>query len=379
MRIGILGTRGIPNHYGGFEQLAQCLSKGLAEKGHTVFVYNSHKHPYRLSAWEGVQIVHCYDPEYLVGMAGQFVYDLNCTLDARKRALDILLILGYTSSSVWGWLYPSGTVCINHMDGMEWKRSKYGRLTKYFLRYAEKLAIRFSSYFIADSVVIQSYLKAQYAINSSFIAYGADIPATVIQPNAALQQLAGTKGFSLLIARMEKENNIEMILEGFHKSKVGENLVVIGNTGNSFGRKLVEKYAADNRIQFAGAVYNPESTAWLKTNCRYYFHGHSVGGTNPSLLEAMAAGAFICCHHNPFNKAVLEENGFYFSTADDVRSILEKPKPVELYKDFRKNNLEKIHRLYQWQNVIDQYEQLMLASLQQLKNETAIHYTGYYR
>jgi glycosyltransferase involved in cell wall biosynthesis len=379
MRIGILGTRGIPNHYGGFEQLAQYLSKGLVEKGHTVFVYNSHKHPYRLSEWNGVQMVHCYDPEYLIGMAGQFVYDLNCTLDARKRKLDILLVLGYTSSSVWGWLYPSATVCINHMDGMEWQRSKYGWLTKCFLRYAEKLAIRFSSYFIADSVVIQAYLKEQFHINSSFIAYGADIPATAQQANDGLLQMAGKKGFSLLIARIEKENNIEMILEGFHQSAVEENLLVVGNTANSFGRKLIKKYAKDHRIRFAGAIYEQEHTAWLKAQCRYYFHGHSVGGTNPSLLEAMAAGAFVCCHNNPFNKAILQENGFYFSSADDVRCILEKPVAVEWYQKFRNNNLEKIRHLYQWNHVIDQYEQFMLALHQQQKNETAILYKGYYR
>src|SRR5258708_1172732 len=106
LRIGILGTRGIPNHYGGFECFAEHLSQGLVKKGNEVFVYNSDNHPNQEKLWNGVHIVHCYDPEYLVGSAGQFIYDLNCIIDARKRNFDIWLFLGYTSSSVWGMLYP---------------------------------------------------------------------------------------------------------------------------------------------------------------------------------------------------------------------------------------------------------------------------------
>src|SRR5215213_11430209 len=100
LKIAILGTRGIPNNYGGFEQIAGFLSKGLVEKGHSVTVYNSHQHPYKKDSWNGVQIIHCFDPEFLIGTAGQFIYDLNCILDARKRNFDVWLFMGYTSSSI---------------------------------------------------------------------------------------------------------------------------------------------------------------------------------------------------------------------------------------------------------------------------------------
>ena len=101
MKIAIFGTRGIPNHYGGFEQFAQYLSEGLCQMGHEVFVYNSHNHPYQKNEWNEVNIIHCYDPEFKLGTIGQFIYDLNCTLDSRKRNFDVILQLGYTSSSVW--------------------------------------------------------------------------------------------------------------------------------------------------------------------------------------------------------------------------------------------------------------------------------------
>src|SRR5689334_13561602 len=147
MRIAILGTRGIPNSYGGFEQFAEYLSIGLIDKGHEVTVYNSHNHPYQGDSWKGVDIVHCYDPEHLIGTAGQFIYDLNCILDCRKKDFDIILQLGYTSSSVWlkRFLSKKKFTVTTNMDGHEWKRSKYSAKVKKFLLYAEKLAVQNSS------------------------------------------------------------------------------------------------------------------------------------------------------------------------------------------------------------------------------------------
>ena len=124
MKIAIIGTRGIPNHYGGFEQCAQYLALGLVKRGFEVIVYNSHDHPYQEKEWNGVQIVHCYDPEDKLGTVGQFIYDLICILDIRKRKCDVILQLGYTSSSVWGWLLPKKVVVTTNMDGLEWKRTK---------------------------------------------------------------------------------------------------------------------------------------------------------------------------------------------------------------------------------------------------------------
>ena len=137
MRIGILGSRGIPNNYGGYEQFAGFLSAGLVQKGHDVYVYNSDQHPYKEKEWNAVKIVHCKDWEHKIGTAGQFLYDRNCINDARKKNFDILLHLGYTSDSLWYRRWPKKTVNIVNMDGLEWKRSKYNRLTRRFLKWAE--------------------------------------------------------------------------------------------------------------------------------------------------------------------------------------------------------------------------------------------------
>src|SRR3954468_24285977 len=112
MKIAIIGTRGVPNNYGGFEQVTEFLSVGLLAKGHEVFVYNSHNHPYKEKTWNGVQLIHCYDPEYLIKTAGQFIYDFNCIRDARKRDFDVLLFMGYSSSSIWHFLFPKKKVIV---------------------------------------------------------------------------------------------------------------------------------------------------------------------------------------------------------------------------------------------------------------------------
>lgn len=359
LRIGILGTRGIPNHYGGFEQFAEYLSTGLVEKGHEVFVYNSHNHPYNSSTWKNVQLIHCYDPEYQLGSFGQFIYDLNCILDARRRNFDVILMLGFTSSSAWGWFYPEQSTLIFNMDGLEWKRTKYSKPVQKFLMLAEKLAVRFSHYYIADSVVIQSYLQSKYSIASEHIPYGAEIHYN--EDASLLQEYGVTKdGYFILMARMAAENNIEMILDGFHASNSTKKFLVVGSVENKLGRCLVQKFKEDNRIVFTGGIYNhPQKIHSLKYYSSLYFHGHSVGGTNPSLLEAMASRSLIASHDNAFNRSVLHQDAFYFSTYHDVKEIIENPHRNAQKMGMVNNNLKRIQEQFNWDNVINKYEDFL--------------------
>ena len=175
MKIGILGTRGIPNHYGGFEQFAEFLSIDLVSRGHQVWVYNSHKHEYQESEYKGVHLIHCYDAEYKIGTAGQFIYDFNCIRDARNRDFDILLQLGYTSSSIWSRFLPKKQVIVTNMDGLEWKRSKFSNAVQRFLKRAESWAVNSSDHLVADSKGIQRYLQKKYNVASHYIPYGAEI------------------------------------------------------------------------------------------------------------------------------------------------------------------------------------------------------------
>jgi glycosyltransferase involved in cell wall biosynthesis len=362
IRIGILGTRGIPNHYGGFERLAEQLSPALAEMGHEVFVYNSHNHVYQEDKWGDVNIIHCYDPEFMLGCSGQFIYDLNCILDARKRAFDVILILGYTSSSVWNRFLPASAAIIYNMDGMEWKRAKYSKMTRKFLRYAERLAVAPGNFYITDSPAIQTYYEDTYALESEYIAYGAAVFSD--EKEEILSRYGLTKnGYYLLMARMEPENNIEMILDGFRMSMTGSKFLVVGNIENKYGKRIMQKFGSDPRICFAGAVFDEETMHSLRIFSRLYFHGHSTGGTNPSLLEAMASNAFIAAHDNIFNKMVLQEDAFYFSDAIAISKIINETEVVSPDSRMIGNNAAKIRARYNWKYIFTSYERFMLRCL----------------
>lgn len=355
LKIAIIGTRGIPNRYGGFEQLAEYLSVGLMKKGHEVFVYNSHKHPYNERSWNGVRIERCFDPEYKIGTAGQFIYDLNCVRNARQHSFDVILLLGYSSSSVWGPYYPSKPVIISNMDGLEWKRLKYSRPVRWFLKHAESFAVKYSDYFIADSPAIQSYLKNKYTIESRYIPYGAKI-FNEINENTLKQFNVEWQEYFMLMSRMEPENNIEMILDGFHQSNSDKNFLVIGAVNNRFGKYIFKKFRRDQRIIFTGAIYNNEITHTLKAASSLYFHGHSVGGTNPSLLEAMASKALIAAHDNDFNRAVIQQDGYYFNSSQDVKTLIENKNRNNCEEKMICNNLKKIKNEFNPQRVVDEYE-----------------------
>ncbi|MES2006088.1 MAG: DUF1972 domain-containing protein [Bacteroidota bacterium] len=361
--IGIIGCRGIPNHYGGFEQFASFLSRGLAAKGHKVTVYNTHTHPYQQKKWEGVDIAHCYDPSASMGTMGQFLYDLNCIMDARRRKFDIVLVLGYTSSSVWGWLYPAQSVVITNMDGLEWKRSKYSAPVQSFLRYAEKLAVHFSKRQVADAIPVKEYLDDKYGIQSTYISYGAE---NCIETDKAVLEKYGVSknNYHLLIARMEPENHIETILKGLTRQAGAEKILVVGSLANGYGKKMKALFGSNPAVQFLGTIYDAPELDNLREGCRLYFHGHSVGGTNPSLLEAMACGAMICAHDNVFNRSVLQEDAFYFSNEEDIETVASRIHPIEKVDNIRNRNRQKIREQYSWQKIIADYETLFIQSLE---------------
>ena len=361
MKIGILGTRGIPNTYGGFEQFAQYLAEGLVEKGHAVSVYNSSTHSYKQPFWKKVQIIHCSDPENKIGTVGQFIYDFNCLRDAGRRNFDILLQLGYTSNSVWYRYWPKNAINIINMDGLEWKRAKYNKLTQRFLKWAESLAASRADILIADSIGIRDHLQREYKKNAFYIPYGAEIPENFPTSSLSKFNLEANR-YYLLIARMEPENNIETIIQGYKQSEQCYPLVIVGSTQNKHGQFLLKKYSSEF-IQFPGAIYDQHVINSLRHFSTIYFHGHSVGGTNPSLLEAMACGCNIAAHDNLFNKAILGTDASYFSTADDVKKVINQPSQQDVTSRYCQHNIDKIRTIYNWNKIINDYEAIFLQVL----------------
>lgn len=354
MKIAIIGTRGIPNHYGGFEQFAEYLSTYLVKKNCEVYVYNSSSHPYQEKVFKGVHIIHCKDPENKMGTVGQFIYDLNCILDSRNRDLDIVLQLGYTSSSIWSSFFPKKPLVITNMDGLEWKRSKYSFLVKLFLKFAERLAANKSDFLISDSQGIKEYIDKKYKKNSKYIAYGSNIVDDVDETYLEKYNLEKLN-YNMLIARIEPENNVETILDGVVLSETLTKFIVIGDfTKNKFGKDLKDKYKNQQNIIFLNSIYNLKALNTLRHFCNLYFHGHSVGGTNPSLLEAMGSGNLIVAHNNIFNKAVLREDAYYFYTPEDVSFYLKTKNKKNESKKIR-NNKNKILKDYEINQINESY------------------------
>ena len=368
MKIAILGTRGIPNYYGGFEQFAEYFSVYLAEQGHEVYCYNSHNHKFQESNFHGVHILHQHDPEYKLGTFGQFIYDYNCIKDSRKRNFDIILQLGYTSSSIWFFLLPKQALIITNMDGLEWKRSKYSWPVKQFLKLAEWLAAKTSDVLVSDSIGIQKLLEKNYKKASTYIAYGAlpfDKPDETILQHYHLEK----ERYNMIMARFEPENNLDMVLEGValqHDSDPTP-ILVIGNHQTKYGVYLKNKFKAYSNIRFVGAIYDITTLNNLRYFSKLYFHGHSVGGTNPSLLEAMASKALIAAHNNDFNKGVLQENALYFSSALEVKKILANTKKSDNLQ-FITNNYNAIVHEFNWTKINAAYLQLFEQTLERFKN-----------
>lgn len=356
MKIAILGTRGIPNHYGGFEQFAEFFSVYLLQKGHNVYCYNSHNHPYQEKTFNGVNLIYQNDPEHKYGTFGQFIYDYNCIMDSRKRDFDIILQLGYTSNSVWYFLLPKKPIIITNMDGLEWKRTKYSKPVQQFLKFAERLAAISSDYLVSDSLGIKKFLQEKYKKESTYIAYGAH-PFSNPNEEILSQYNVEKEKFNMIMARFEPENNLDMVLQGVALDEDQTPILVIGKHETKYGEYLKNKFKDNKNIRFLGGIYNIEHLDNLRYFSKLYFHGHSVGGTNPSLLEAMASKALIAAHNNDFNKGILKENGYYFSNPAEVKNILKtirKSDNLQLVA----NNYKAIINDFNWNKINGQYLQL---------------------
>ena len=357
MKIAIAGTRGIPNNYGGFEQCAQFLSVLLLKMGHEVTVFNAHHHPYKENLHNGVHIVHVFNLEKKIGTIGNFIYDYGCMKHAVKNDFDILLVLGYTTASVF---YPlinfKKTVLVTNMDGLEWKRDKWNSVVKELARWFEKLGANYSHQLVADNLRIGEYLFKTYNKHSEFIPYGC-IPFHKPDVSKIEAYQVQKFGYGILIARMEAENNVAMVLEGFTQSIQDCKLLVVGNLSNAYGKKMKAMYSHDQRVVFTQGIYDLDVLNNLRYFSRYYFHGHSVGGTNPALLEAMASGAFVIAHGNEFNRSVLGDDALFFVSADDITRFIDQNQYEGNFRETAvTNNLTRVNEQYNWELVARKYE-----------------------
>ena len=294
---------------------------------------------------------------------GSFFYDYSSLKDALKNEdFDIVYDCGYTSIvpayirfSVHKLLSP---VIITNMDGLEYKRTKFNSLVRKFIFWEEKMAVKYSHFLVSDNKGISSYYSEKYGKTSTFLAYGAHIYSDYSEKYLERYKLSSGK-YLLVVARMEPENNIETIIRGYLYSGISDQpLILVGKTNTPFAKKLIKRYGSKKGVRFVGGIYDFKELNSIRYYSAGYFHGHSVGGTNPSLLEAMASSCFIIAHDNPFNKSVMGENATYFSNASDISAAVKNSvfNNESLREQYRTNNLAIIEKDYSWQKIIAGHE-----------------------
>ncbi|MBO4332018.1 MAG: DUF1972 domain-containing protein [Paludibacteraceae bacterium] len=373
MKIAFVSTRGIPNNYGGFEQFAEYISVGLVKRGHDVTVYSPHFHNYKDGMYKGVRVKHIYSPEQKIGASiGSFFYDFSSLKDALKNGnFDIIYEAGYTSiipAYIWFNVKKlKKPIIVTNMDGLEFKRSKFNPLARAFVHWEEKMAVKYSHYLIADNMGIHDYYKDKYNVESKFLAYGADIHDDY--DASLLEEFKLTpNNYYLLVARLEPENNIEMAIKGYLTSKENGKrpLIIVGKTTTKFAEKLLHKYGKEPNVRFIGGIYNFQKLNSVRKFSYAYFHGHSVGGTNPSLLEAMASECFILAHDNIFNRAVLKQNAHYYDSAAAITNLLNniETTAANTRDNMLKGNLDEIRNNYSWEHLVDLHEEYFKSLLE---------------
>jgi glycosyltransferase involved in cell wall biosynthesis len=358
--LAILGSRGIPARYGGFETFAEELSVRLAREGVDVTVFCQASDGEIENPYKGVNLEFVKAPQ--LGVFSTLIFDFLCLLRARGR-YDVVYMLGY-GAAVFCFIPRmfGSTVWINP-DGVEWLRSKWSGLAKTWFRLMEWFSVRIANRIIADAEAIREFLVARHGElrESSVIAYGA--PLLERQPDDDWLQrhhlIAGR--YDIVVCRLEPENHVLEIISGYLQAKSAGELIVVGGIENK--TEYVSQLLADagDKIRFVGAIYDQRELQSLRFNARYYFHGHSVGGTNPSLIEAMGAGNIVVAHDNPFNREVLGTGGRYFSNADDLTTVIDKlsQQSDSDLRQIRDSNRRRIREYYTWENVTAQYLELL--------------------
>ncbi|MEM7373639.1 MAG: DUF1972 domain-containing protein [Bacteroidota bacterium] len=370
-KVAIIGTVGLPANYGGFETLTDHLVQYLGDQYEMTVYCSRQKYPRkkRPTTYSHARL------KYMPFAANGFqsiLYDALSILHAIFFA-DVLLILGVSGA----WILPLVRLLtrkriIISIDGIEWKRNKWKLFAKWYLWWAEKIAVRYSHIDISDNESIQDYTAARYGSLSRIIEYGGD-HARLSEPTDMDKRCFPFLAFpyAIKVCRIEPENNVKTILEAFsHMPK--RTLVVIGNWDNSsYGKRLKAQYADFQNIILLNPIYDQRLLNVLRGHALVYIHGHTAGGTNPSLVEAMHLGLPIITQGVSYNRTTTEGKALYFQSISELKTLVENLSIAQL-KVIGKSMKDIAQRRYRWELIINKYDQLIHEAIYMTKKKQVL-------
>jgi glycosyltransferase involved in cell wall biosynthesis len=368
--LRILGIRGVPAAHGGFETFAEKLSLHLVSQGWRVIVYCQEDGAGQLfeDTWQGVERVRI--PVQNSGAAGTMWFDWKATMHAASHE-DLCLTLGYNTASFCALLRLKGIPNLINMDGIEWARAKWGKAAKAWFWLNERAGCWLGNHLIADHPLIARHLSTRVAVDKiTTIPYGAEAVTSV--NDALLNPLGLLPGnYLTMIGRTEPENSILQVVQGFSRKPRGYRLVVLGHYDAGVAYHQAVRAAASPEVLFMGATYDKPLVQALRFHSVAYVHGHQVGGTNPSLIEALGAGNAVIAHDNRFNRWVSEAGALYFDNADSFAARMD-----ETLSDDGRHRLEALRREgklrfnahFTWPDILRRYEDLLMQHLPSVRS-----------
>lgn len=370
MKIAIIGTVGVPGCYGGFETLAENLVRhhDAAERPEELTVYCSaraypERSPTYLSARLRYSRLDANGPQSIV-------YDAVSLADAARRGTDAIVVLGVSGAVALPLVrLLSRSRIVTNIDGIEWRREKWQGLARRFLRWSERLAVRFSHEVVADNQAIADYVRDTYGVAAQVIEYGGDHAVQV--PPAETVGVALPPGYALALCRIEPENNVGLILDAFARS--GRPLVFVGNWDKSdYGRSLRARHAGAPNLHLLDPIYEEGRLRRVRADAALYVHGHSAGGTNPSLVEMMHFGIPILAFDCVFNRHTTEGAAHYFEDAEALARLTS-----ALPDDALQANADAMRsiaaRRYTWDRISRSYFDLLAGPVQGRVEQSVRH------
>ena len=355
VRIAILGTRGVPARYGGFETAAEEVGSRLAAAGHDVVVYCRNPGQ-RLATYRGMRLIN------LPALRTKTLETLSHTALSAVHALSrtrpqVVILFNPANALCLPMLRTAGVPTAVAFDGLDSNRVKWNWLGRRYFRFAERLSARLADEVVADSMAIGDYIQTTYGRCSTYIPYGAPL---VSRSSERLAEVGLTSGrFHLVVSRLEPENNVEMIVRGYVLSRSAMPLAVVGSVpyASEYRSRVIE--VANSNVRLLGSIWDQELLDQMYAHCTTYLHGHSVGGTNPSLLRAMGAGAPIIAYDVIFNRETAGLAARYFADARGVATAINADE-LELTAAAKRGQegQRRAAELYVWDDVARQYEEL---------------------